>query len=125
IVVAVRGCDAVMCLDMKRFLTWLAPFCLSSLLTADAADLTGKLELKPADHVALIGNTLADRFQHSGWLETFIYSKYPNHNLVFRNLAVAGDEVAARHRPADFGSQDQWLKKVGANVIFAFLGFNE
>src|SRR5437868_4950284 len=84
-----------------------------------------QLELKPGDHIAIIGNTLADRFQHSGWLETFIYAKYPDYNLVFRNLAVAGDEVAVRHRPADFGSQDEWLKKVGADVIFAFFGFNE
>ena len=84
-----------------------------------------KLELKSGDHIAIIGNTLADRFQHSGWLETFIYAKYPNHDLVFRNLAVAGDEVGVRHRPADFGSQDEWLKKVGADVIFAFFGFNE
>jgi glucose/arabinose dehydrogenase/azurin len=83
------------------------------------------LELKQGDHIAIIGNTLADRFQHSGWFETFIYSKYPNLDLVFRNLAVAGDEVAFRHRPADFGSADDWLKKVQADVIFAFFGFNE
>jgi len=83
------------------------------------------LELKQGDHIAIIGNTLADRFQHSGWFETFIYSQYPNLDLVFRNLAVAGDEVALRHRPADFGSADDWLKKVHADVIFAFFGFNE
>jgi glucose/arabinose dehydrogenase/azurin len=83
------------------------------------------LELKQGDHIAIIGNTLADRFQHSGWLEAFIYSKYPNLDLVFRNLAVAGDEVALRHRPADFGSADEWLKKAQADVIFAFFGFNE
>jgi len=84
-----------------------------------------KLQLKPGDHIVIIGNTLADRFQHTGWLETFIYAKYPDHNLVFRNLAVAGDEVSTRHRPADFGSADEWLKKTGADVIFAFFGFNE
>src|ERR1051326_2735481 len=56
------------------------------------------LDLRPNDHVVLIGNALADRFQHSGWLETFIHTKYPNHNLVFRNLAMAGDEVATRHQ---------------------------
>jgi glucose/arabinose dehydrogenase/azurin/HEAT repeat protein len=84
-----------------------------------------KLELKPETHIALIGNTLADRFQHSGWLETFIQARFPEQHLVFRNLAVAGDEVVIRHRPADFGSPDQWLEKVQADVIFAFFGFNE
>jgi glucose/arabinose dehydrogenase/azurin len=82
-------------------------------------------ELKPGDHVAIIGGTLADRFQHSGWLETYLHAKYADYDLVFRNLAVPGDEVALRHRPADFGSPDDWLTKVQADVIFAFFGFNE
>jgi glucose/arabinose dehydrogenase/azurin len=82
-------------------------------------------ELKPGDHVAIIGSALADRFQHSGWLETYLYGRYPDFNLVFRNLAVPCDEVALRHRPADFGTADDWLAKVQADVIFAFFGFNE
>jgi len=82
-------------------------------------------ELKPGDHVALIGGALADRFQHSGWLETYLYGRYPDFDLVIRNLAVPGDEVALRHRPADFGTPDDWLTKVQADVIFAFFGFNE
>ena len=83
------------------------------------------LELKPGDHVCLIGNTLADRMQHDGWLETLLYAKYPKHDLVFRNLAVAGDEVALRHRSENFGSPDDWLTKTKADVILAFFGFNE
>jgi glucose/arabinose dehydrogenase/azurin len=82
-------------------------------------------ELKPGDHVAIIGNAMADRFQHSGWLETYLYTRYPDCDLVFRNLAVPGDEVALRHRPAGFGTPDDWLTKVQADVIFAFFGFNE
>src|SRR5580658_11325191 len=82
-------------------------------------------ELKPGDHVAIIGSALADRFQHSGWLETYLYTRYPDYNLVFRNLAVPADEVALRHRPAGFGSPDDWLTKVQADVLFAFFGFNE
>jgi glucose/arabinose dehydrogenase/azurin len=82
-------------------------------------------ELRPGDHVAIIGNALADRFQHSGWLETELYTRYPDLDLVFRNLAVPADEVALRVRPADFGSPDDWLTKVQADVIFAFFGFNE
>jgi glucose/arabinose dehydrogenase/azurin len=82
-------------------------------------------ELKSGDHVAIIGSTMADRFQHSGWLETDLYAKYPDLDLVFRDLAVPADEVALRVRPADFGSPDDWLTKVKADVIFAFFGFNE
>ena len=53
--------------------------------------------------------------QHFGWLETLIYARYPQHELVFRNLGYSGDEVNgyrdlySRMRSMDFGSQDQWL----------------
>lgn len=83
------------------------------------------LELKPGDHLALIGNALADRMQHDGWLETLIVAKFPKDDLVFRNLAVAGDEVVVRHRSENFGSPDSWMTKTKADVIFAFFGFNE
>ena len=34
---------------------------------AAAAD---PFDSKPGDHICIIGNTLADRMQHDGWLET-------------------------------------------------------
>ncbi len=83
------------------------------------------LTLAPNEHIALIGNGLADRMQHHGWLETLIHAKFPGHQLVFRNLAVAGDEVATRARSANFGTPDEWLTRVGADVVFAFFGYNE
>ena len=84
-----------------------------------------KLELAKGQHVAIVGNGLADRMQHHAWLETLIQSRFPTYNLVFRNLAVAGDEVVTRLRSDDFGTPDKWLKKSEADVILAFFGFNE
>src|SRR4029434_9445647 len=84
-----------------------------------------KLELKQGDHVAILGSAIADRMQHTGYLETLITAKYPNADLVFRNLAVAADEVSTWHRSQNFGSRDEWLKREKADVIFAFYGFNE
>lgn len=86
---------------------------------------TGRLQLNPNDHIAIIGNTLPDRMQHHGWLETLIQARYPKHQLSVRNLAVAGDEIVTRHRSENFGTPDDWLTKVKADVIFAFFGFNE
>ncbi|MCC6233511.1 MAG: HEAT repeat domain-containing protein [Verrucomicrobiales bacterium] len=63
--------------------------------------------------------------QHSGWFETLIHARYPEHDLVIRNLAAAGDEVVTRHRSENFGTPDDWLMRVKADVIFAFFGFNE
>lgn len=83
------------------------------------------LMLSRGDHIAILGHALADRMQHHGWLETFIHARFPRHELVFRNLAAAGDEVATWHRSENFGTRDEWLTKVQADVILAFYGFNE
>src|SRR5438552_12504075 len=91
-------------------------------MRADAADM---LELRKDDRICIIGNTLADRMQHSGWLESLIYSRFPKNNLVFRNLGFSGDELTVRLRSEGFGSPDEWLKKEQADVILAFFGYNE
>ncbi len=108
---------------MKRQLRLLGLvlFCAVATL-ASAAD---KLELRSGDHIAIIGNTLADRMQHSGYLEALIHQKFPKHELVFRNLSMAADELTVRPRSADFGKPEEWLTKVQADVVFAFFGFNE
>ena len=93
--------------------------------TALHAQQPAKLQLKPGDHIAIIGNALPDRMQHSGYFETLLQTKFPQHSLVVRNLAAAGDEVVIRHRSENFGTPDEWLKRVQADVIFAFFGYNE
>src|SRR5713101_2113967 len=85
----------------------------------------GVLDIHPGDHICLIGNALADRMQHHGWLETVIQSRFPEHHLVFRNLGFNGDEVTIRLRSEGFGSSDEWLTRTKADVIFAFFGYNE
>jgi putative heme-binding domain-containing protein len=83
------------------------------------------LELRPGDHVSIIGNTLADRMQHDGWLETYFYSRFPGHDLVFRNLGFSADELKVRLRSANFGSPDKWLTQNKTDVVLAFFGYNE
>ena len=107
-------------------------------------------ELKKGDHICIVGNTLADRMQHDGWVETFLYARHPELDITIRNLGFSGDEVSFRQRSLDFGTPDQWLsasapipkpnmiadksivpanrfEKAGtkADVIFAFFGYNE
>ncbi|MCC7010812.1 MAG: HEAT repeat domain-containing protein [Acidobacteria bacterium] len=98
--------------------------------------------LHPREHIAIVGNTLAERFQYDGWLEATIQTRFPAHELVFRNLGFSGDEVATRLRSLNFGTPDEWLganpAPIGgyqenrfegintrADVIFAFFGYNE
>ncbi|HTD68625.1 MAG TPA: PVC-type heme-binding CxxCH protein, partial [Candidatus Limnocylindria bacterium] len=95
------------------------------LMAATWAGAADKLELRPGDHIAVIGNAFPDRMQHSGYFEALTYDKFPKHELVFRNLGFTADEVALRPRSADFGTPEEWLTKVQADVVLAFFGFNE
>jgi putative heme-binding domain-containing protein len=85
----------------------------------------GPLVLKKGDRISLVGNTLAERMQHHGWLETYIQTRFPQHELAFRNLGFSGDELTTRLRSANFGSPDSWLTKTKTDVVFAFFGYNE
>ncbi len=83
------------------------------------------LKLQPGDRISYIGNTLADRMQHAGWLETYLQALHPDLRLTFRNLGFPGDELKTRNRSDNFGSPDQWLAKVKSDVVFCFFGYNE
>ncbi len=109
-----------------------------------------RFELRKGDHICIIGNTLADRMQHDGWLETFLVARNPQLDLTIRNLGYSADTVTTRLRSSDFGTPDQWLyakapipkpeevmdksitnpnrfEKAGTkpDVLFAFFGYNE
>ncbi len=77
------------------------------------------------DHVCIIGNTLADRMQHHGWVEAYLQARHPRKNLVVRNLGFAADELTTRPRSLNFGSPDAHLTHSAADVILAFFGYNE
>src|SRR5262245_62135264 len=98
-------------------------------------------ELRARDHISIVGNTLAERMQYDGWLETMLHARFPKHDLVIRNLGFSGDEIATRPRSKNFGTPDEWLSGVGtpiggheenrfagtntkADVVFAFFGYN-
>ena len=46
---------------------------------------------QPKDRIALVGDTLLEREQTWGYLETAITARHPAHGLVFRNFAWSGD----------------------------------
>ena len=62
------------------------------------------LELAKGDHVCIIGNTLAENMQHHGWLETYLQHRFPDRELVVRNLGFSGDEIVLRLRSAGFAA---------------------
>ncbi|MBD3675271.1 MAG: c-type cytochrome [Planctomycetaceae bacterium] len=84
-----------------------------------------ELKLEHGHHISIIGNTLAERMQHDGWLETLITSRFPEKALTVRNLSFSGDTLTIRLRSAGFGDPDEWLTKEKTDVVFAFFGYNE
>jgi putative heme-binding domain-containing protein len=100
--------------------------CLAALaLLAPAVQDAPGLKLEKGDRIAIVGNTLAERTQHDGWLETLLHARFPDLDLSFRNLGYSGDELTLRLRSSGFGSPEQWLARTGADVVFAFFGYNE
>ncbi len=114
---------------MKRPLRPLLAAAALALASTLAAQAPAKLEFKKGDSIAILGSGVADRSQYYGWLESMLQQANPGAELSFRNLSFSGDEVTTWHRvgdkPEDFGTRDQWLAKVKADVIFAFYGYNE
>ena len=84
-----------------------------------------EFKLEKGDRICYIGNTLADRMQHFGWLETLVQSRFPKQNLVFRNLGFSADELTVRPRSMNFGDPHSHLAHSQADVVFAFFGYNE
>ena len=94
-------------------------------LTALAGADAEHLDLHAGDHIAVIGNGLADRMQHDGWLEAMIYRANPTLDLTVRTLAFSCDEVVTRLVTDTGASRSEWLAKTHSDVVLAFFGFNE
>ena len=103
---------------------------------ARSEDASGKtFAFQPHDRVAIIGNGLPDRMQHDGWLETLMQTQLKGKQVRFRNLGFSADTVDKAPRgprpwrggslPKEVPGRRAYLKKVKADVIFTFFGYNE
>lgn len=110
---------------LSKYRSIVCLFAVAVILVGKADSQDRQLEFKTGDHIAVIGNTTADRMQHHGWLETYLQALHPDLELSFRNLGFSGDEVNKRPRSENFGDADQWLTKCEADVVFCFFGYNE
>jgi hypothetical protein len=71
-------------------------------LAARAADGPAGVQLQKGDRVVVIGNTLAERMQHVGHWETLLHARFPELELVVRNLGWSADEITLRPRSKNF-----------------------
>ena len=79
---------------MTNTRAWLAAVAAGLVLIAlfwtvpTAGQAPAPFQLRENDHIAIIGNTLAERMQYDGWLETMLHARFPAHELVVRNLSL-------------------------------------
>ena len=83
------------------------------------------LKLEKGDHLVIVGNALAERMQYYGGFETRLHSRFPQMELVVRNLGWSADEPNLRPRSKDFQDHKHTLADHQPNVLLAFFGFNE
>ncbi len=103
----------------------ISTICVSALSSSILAAPPVKLELAPGEHVAIVGNALADRMLHDGTLEAFIHKAHAKDDISIRNLGFAADEITSHVRSDGTPPPNEWLRMVQADVVLAFWGFNE
>ena len=111
---------------------------------------TADLGLHSGDRIVLIGNNLGSRMMNYGHFETELQLRYPESQLIVRNMcdggntpsfrphsgrvspwAFPGAEIFQTELAQNSGSQghfetpDEWLTRLEADIIVAFFGYNE
>ncbi len=93
---------------------------LSSVLVSMAAqgDESPRFVLNDGDRIVLVGDTLVERDQRYGYLETMLTLQNPEKNLTFRNLGWSGDTVSGLSR-AGFDPPEAGYRQLIEQVLAA------
>ncbi|MCB1131171.1 MAG: c-type cytochrome [Verrucomicrobiae bacterium] len=103
----------------------------------------------PSSRIVLVGGGLGERIQHDGQFETQLHLRYPERNLIVRNLCQPGDTAsyrprASRGNPWAFPgaeklrpelrhhrgdgvepSMDEWITLCRPDIVIGLFGYNE
>ena len=108
------------------------------------------LPIDRGERIFLVGGNLGSRMINFGHFETEMQVRYPDHQLFIRNMCDPGDTPGFRPRSArnapwafpgaekfqteyanpsasqgNFPSDDQWLIRLGADVVVGLFGYSE
>jgi lysophospholipase L1-like esterase len=100
---------------LRSTLAWTFLFSTLALSPTRAEEPT-KFEWKNGDRVVLIGDTLIERDQKYGYLETVITAQNPDKTITFRNLGWSGDTVRGLSR-ARFGPPSEGWDHLKQHVL--------
>jgi lysophospholipase L1-like esterase len=112
---------------MNCFAAFVALFALAPQPTSA----TEPFELLDGDRVVFVGNTFIEREQRYGYLESALTCRWPERNIIFRNLGWSGDTVWGEAR-AGFDTPREGYQRLVAQtlalkptVLFIDYGTNE
>ncbi len=83
------------------------------------------LEVIKGEHIALVGNSTAERMNLFGHFEAMLQTRFADKELAVRNFAWPADEVGLRQRPNDYTKLDDPLAAFGPDTFVCFFGWNE
>src|SRR4051812_26593794 len=63
--------------NTRRFLAALGAGLALIWMVPSGGSAAGAFPIQEKDHIAIIGNTLAERMQYDGWLETMLQARFP------------------------------------------------
>lgn len=134
---------------MKIF-NYLSGLLASILLMTACNEKKAVLHIKKGSHIALVGANLGSRMIHFDHFETELQLRYPDSNLLVRNMCDGGNTPgfrphSGRNEPWAFPgaekfqtelaskayseghleSEDDWMKRLNTNIIIAFFGYVE
>ena len=120
--------------------------------SVSAAKTPEPLTLNKGDTIVILGSGMASRMNHFGHFETELQLRFPKLELTIRNIGDEGNTPAFRPHPGrefaqqfafpgaksyvkaehrvssdprgHFETPDQWISRIGADVVLAFFGFN-
>jgi lysophospholipase L1-like esterase len=101
------------------------------LAAADPGTAPSPFTLTDGDRVVLVGNTLIEREQRSGYWEAALTARFPSRNITFRNLGWSGDTVFGIARasfdppPVGFNRLRDGVLSLKPTVLIVAYGGNE
>ena len=117
------------CLSLRHSFArfFLVASCLVS-LGAQVGRSQSSFELKDGDRVAFLGDTFVERAIRYGHIETALTARWPDREIVFRNIGWSGDNVGGRARaffdPVDAGFENlkNHVQLADPSVVFLSYG---
>ena len=86
------------------------------LTTLLAVPLAEPIEVFKGERIAVLGNTLADRMQHTGHLEARLQARFPDHGIMLRHMGFSGDELKLRLRSRKSSSRLPMARRCSPGV---------